>query len=245
MRRVAGQPRVEAAARVVELVLRDPMHPRIGPELLGRPGVEASSARSAEDDGDPEDDRDAHLGEVVLSPCSSLKSTRLGGAEMRGTRFVGAVVAVALTMPLSFAAVLGASGDSVTGHGQLTVAGASATVSITAQSDPGTGASGIIRIDRTGEHTFSGVADVDCLLVDGNRAAVGGYLRTPIPNPDEPGTFYQWVIVWVTDNGPPGGEPDTWNTGVRWGEPGTVAGECVGFSEGGPTDAGNFRVVDA
>lgn len=165
---------------------------------------------------------------------------------MRRTRYLRAVMAVTLAIPLSITAALGATGDSVTGHGQLTLAGASVTVSIAARSDAsGDGASGVIRIDRTGEHALSGVADVNCVVVDGTRATVGAYLRTPIPNPNEPGTFYQWIIVWVDDNGSPGTSADTWNTGVRWGAPGTVTGECDGFAEGAPTDMGNFTVVDS
>jgi hypothetical protein len=187
---------------------------------------------------------------LTRNPVAPSRYAKDHAAEAEETmlmsRLVAAVGAVALVVPLLAVDVLGASGDSVSGHGRLSLGDASAAATVTARSDPsGGGASGVIRIDRTGEHTVSGVVDVDCLVVDGNRAVVGGYLRSPVPNPNEPGTFYQRIFVHITDHGPPGHGSDTWNTALRWGEPGTVTGtSCPGFLGGAPADAGNFTVVD-
>jgi hypothetical protein len=165
-------------------------------------------------------------------------------ASKRG-RILAPLVATAVLAVFS-AGAQAATGDSLSGHGRLTVGDASASVTVSAKSDAdGSNASGTIRIDRTGEHTFSGVADVVCLRVEGNEASAVGRLRRPVEKPDEPGTYYQYVIVWALDSGSPTAGPDEWNTAATWGPPGRSAPSCSFFVGGGANEIGNLRVVDS
>lgn len=161
----------------------------------------------------------------------------------------GRILAPLVSMGLlaAFAAVVqGATGDSLSGHGRMTVGDAVASVTVSARTDAdGSNASGTIRIDRTGEHTFSGVADVVCLRVEANEASAVGRLRRPVEKPGEPGDYYQYVVVWARDNGSPAAGPDEWNTGVTWGPPGRSAPSCSFFVGGADNEIGNFRVVDS
>ena len=144
-------------------------------------------------------------------------------------------------------AASGLSGDSLSGFGRLEISGVTLLISVGARSGPsGEDPDGTIRIDRTGTHTLSGVADVVCLRVSGNEATTVGQLRRPVANASEPGTTYQYVLLSVTDNGSPGVSLDTFNSGVNWGSPGAVpAPSCTLFLGGTTGEAGNFTVVDA
>ena len=137
--------------------------------------------------------------------------------------------------------------DSLRGSGELTVGDARLVVHVSARSGPsGEDASGTIHIDQTGEHTLSGVADLICLHVDGDRATAAGRLRHPVPNPNAPGQTYQYVIVWVTDDGSPGHGDDILNSGVHWGVPGgATVPSCLTFVGGLPSERGNLTVSDA
>ena len=164
-----------------------------------------------------------------------------------GTRVWAAVTAALLGVLLLPSAGGAAAGDSLNGLGRLTLEGATMSFNVNARSGAaGEGASGTIRIERTGVHTFDGIADVVCLRVNENTATAVGRLREPVPNPNVPGTTYQYVLLWVTDNGPPGMAADEINSGVVWGSPGG-AGEpgCAGFVGGLPSEAGNLRVADS
>ena len=165
---------------------------------------------------------------------------------MNRPRWTTAGISAALCSIVLASTTLASSGDSVSGYGRVSgPGGATASVSVSARSDAfGGDPSGVIRIDRTGEHTLSGVADVVCLEVDGSHASVTGRLRTPVANPSDPGTFYQYVFVVITDNGAPASGTDTWNTALRWAEPGLVVTSCLGPLGGGSNEVGNFTVVD-
>jgi hypothetical protein len=162
-------------------------------------------------------------------------------------RIVAPLVAV-IALSTFVAGAQGASGDSFNGNGRLTVVGETARVNVSAKSDvDGSNASGTIRIDRTGEHPISGVADVICLRVEGNEASAVGRLRRPQdnPNPNVPGSYYHYVLVWAIDNGPPSGGPDEWNTAANWGPLGAPSPiGCNFFVGGGENEIGDFRVTD-
>lgn len=155
----------------------------------------------------------------------------------------GAVLGVLVLPP-----VVGAtSDDSLVGLGRLTVGTSTLSFNVNARSGPsGEGASGMIRIDRTGMHTLSGDADVICLRAEGNMATAVGRLHEPVPNPNEPGTTYQYVVLWVTDNGSPGRGNDVINSGVTWGASGAAPiPSCSSFVGGLPSEAGNLRISDS
>lgn len=160
---------------------------------------------------------------------------------------IAAASAACLLGLTSVSLATAASGDSLAGSGRLSIGGAHLWLSVGARSGPsGEDPDGTIRIDETGTHTFSGVADVLCLEVSGSEATVVGRLRRPVANPSEPGTTYQYILVSVTDNGMPGGTPDTMNSGVTWGTPGgAFQPSCSGFLGGASIDSGNVTVVDA
>ena len=88
----------------------------------------------------------------------------------------------------------------------------------------------------------TGVADVSCMLVEDNEALVGGVLRRPVPVPSDPGEFYRYLLVWVTDNGSPSEGPDGWNVGVVL--PGFPEPSCTTPGGAGSNEAGNLRVRD-
>ena len=152
-----------------------------------------------------------------------------------------ALTALALTAPGAYAQ----QSDVARGTAVRTSGPETATYEIEASSGPiGESAAGLITRTFVGPGGNSTVvADVTCLAVDGNRAALIGRVR-----PEESvNVGYQAILIRIYD-GTPALQPDAVATGVdpQFGSEITFT-ECAAFLDPFPTQpitAGDFEVVD-
>jgi hypothetical protein len=153
-----------------------------------------------------------------------------------------ALAGLALTAPGAYAQ----QADVARGTALRTSGPETATYEIEASSGPiGEGAAGLITRTFVGPGGNSTVvADVTCLAVDGNRAALIGRVR-----PEESvNVGYQAILIRIFD-GTPVLQPDAVATGVdpQFGSEITFT-ECASFLDPFPTQpitAGDFQVIDA
>jgi hypothetical protein len=127
------------------------------------------------------------------------------------------IIAIAIVGLIGAAGAVGAAEDQVTGSAR---AADERSVSVTAHGTP-LAARGHVRFQSPVVGLVTG--DVDCLNVQGNRAAASGELDEPISRPP---FLYTHFTLLFEDNGQPNdGPPDDWFR-LMIGEAFEFAGDC-------------------
>jgi hypothetical protein len=150
-------------------------------------------------------------------------------------RFVAVSIAAAAAVALSTVSASAAPQDSVTGSGKIDFQGQVGQLIVNAHGDTSDARGHMKFRIETASGVFSDLeADVTCVRVFGNRAAVFG----AVTNKPEP--FADYVGVFIVDNGQPGdGVPDLVRGSLR----NTDSG-CFFTTPFAPIEQGNFTVKD-
>ncbi len=133
-------------------------------------------------------------------------------------------------------------GDKLVGSGKTVFSDSPIKFTVSARSGPsGEQPQGQVHFTYVG---FSGKADVTCLSVSGNTAAV--VARASDPSRVVPGADYVDVFLFVTDTGP--AQNDIGDFGIAAGSGGPIPPPittCSGAGVNVPVTQGNVTVMDA
>jgi hypothetical protein len=150
-----------------------------------------------------------------------------------------AALVMASALALKWNSARAGSGPSANGSGQLVINGVKRQFSFSATTKSDGTVNGSAEIHNP-NFDFRSHIDVSCLLVDGNRASIGGRVRST----NDPAFDGQNGFFTVIDNGEPGKGKDTISLVFFANPPGPEACRFIGpddFDQT-PISAGNIQV---